>query len=760
MYLEWYALLCIRSPERRDISQLNSENDMNDINITTYRGFSTVSGTTTLTAVIEGIRQGAYAHLIRRIEDQLRLGNVAKAEEIKRQLPFFTLTAHYAECRRSHSITGYEHVLTIDVDKLTDEQLEPMRRLLEADPCVLACFLSPKRHGYKIFLYPDSAYARRLRETTFSVPALSYAELEKYHARIYEVGRAHIETLLGVPVDTSGKDPGRGFFTSFDPLAYLNIDLLGMIPEQGCLVVADEEKEKVVGGRVVGGRVVGDRVMGGKGVMEDKGGGEFAVEPWVEIEYKKALSTTRRSEKFCPGNRNVFLFTLGNRCYRKGLDESTVCRLAERDFGGTDLDVSGAVHNAYTYVSKTDAAEKAKEEKVPVIRRVMDFLDERYDVRRNVVLDRLEFRVTAGDGAGGAGDAPLAGYMPLRTKDLNSIYVDLQMADINCTQNNLKSIIDSGYPHDFHPFEDYLFGLPAWDGVTDYIGLLADTIKTEDRAFWRDSFRRWLVGAVACVLDDTKVNQLVLILFGGQGKGKSTWIRRLLPPQWKEYYYNGMLNPDNKDDMLQLPTRFLINMEEFEGVKPGELAGLKRLVTQDSVILRKVYDTQAVAFPRRASLIASTNNRQCLQDISGNRRFLPSSVLEVDYSAAVNYTGIYSQALSLLRTGFRYWYEGEEIDSLNEHNEHHRMKDPVEENLFVYFRKALPEDTQVKWMPAAAILAKLSIFGKIQVNRYAQQSLVAALEKYEFKTRVNDQGTTEYEVVVFQGDEVERRFEE
>ena len=33
---------------------------------------------------------------------------------------------------------------------------------------------------------------------------------------------------------------------------------------------------------------------------------------------------------------------------------------------------------------------------------------------------------------------------------------------------------------------------------------------------------------------------------------------------------------------------------------------------------------------------------------------------------------------ALLKGGFRYWYEGEEIEQLNKHNERHRMKDPVE----------------------------------------------------------------------------------
>ena len=61
------------------------------------------------------------------------------------------------------------------------------------------------------------------------------------------------------------------------------------------------------------------------------------------------------------------------------------------------------------------------------------------------------------------------------------------------------------------------------------------------------------------------------------------------------------------------------------------------------------------------------------------------------------------------------------------------MKDPVEENLFVFFRKPLPEDLQVKWLPASVILTKLSIFGKVQVNPHTQLVLVQALEKVRIR---------------------------
>ena len=159
------------------------------------------------------------------------------------------------------------------------------------------------------------------------------------------------------------------------------------------------------------------------------------------------------------------------------------------------------------------------------------------------------------------------------------------------------------------------------------------------------------------------MNQLVIILYSEQGKGKSSWIRRLLPPEWKEYFYNGIIDPSNKDDARLLATRIIINMEEFEGVKPGELAALKRIIAQDNVTQRKAYDIEAFTLPRHCSFIASTNNRQCLQDIGGNRRFLPITITGIDYHTPVNHPGIYAQALALLKGGFRYWYEGEEIET-------------------------------------------------------------------------------------------------
>ena len=127
-------------------------------------------------------------------------------------------------------------------------------------------------------------------------------------------------------------------------------------------------------------------------------------------------------------------------------------------------------------------------------------------------------------------------------------------------------MIDSNYAKEFNPYTDYLYALPPWDG-TDYIAQLADTLTTENRELWQEGFKRWIVGLVDCALSDEDMNQLVIILYSEQGKGKSSWIRRLLPPEWKEYFYNGIIDPSNKDDA---PPARHANHHQHGGVRRRE----------------------------------------------------------------------------------------------------------------------------------------------------------------------------------------------
>lgn len=711
---------------------------MEKINVTTYRGFSNVSGETSFHQDIADIRNGKYAPLIQQIAALVAQGRIEEANTLKKRLPFHTVTANYREKRLAYSIVRYNLLVTLDADDIAESRIEEIRARINEAPDTVANFLSPKQHGFKFFVCPQTEYARRLRAELMQ-GEISYARLEEIHLKLYNATKEHYEALLGMEIDGSGKDISRGYFLSYDPQAFLNTTLMEKMEPFEVRILAPEKNEK----KPRTPRTAPAKgATGGGGISAVPAGesGEVKAEPWEKLLFSKAVTSVKRMMRFKQGNRDNFIFALGNKCYSVGLDEKVAAYLAQKQFGKDGFDAETPLRNAYTYTDKTTETAMSREDKRPKIAQVMGFLEENYGIRRNLILDRLEFMPYK---------RPVMEekvYRPMRAKDYNSIFVDLQMAGIHCYQNFLKSVIDSNFAKEFNPFQDYLYELLPWDG-TDYIGQLADTLQTEDQALWKEGFRRWIVGMVACALSDKEMNQLVLILYSEQGRGKSTWIRNLLPPEWKEYFYNGALDLANKDHERLLATRIIINMEEFEGVRPGELANLKRFISQENVTQRKAYDAEAFTLARHASFIGSTNNRQCLQDIGGNRRFMPVSVKGVDYRTPVNHDGIYSQALALLQSGFRYWYEGGEIDELNRHNELHRMKDPVEENLFVFYRQPLPEDLSVQWLPAAVMLTKLSIFGKVQVNQYSQQILVKTLAKYGFRSRRNEQGTTEYEVV-------------
>ena len=718
---------------------------MEQIPVTAYSGFSKVRGKINLGRVIGNIRNGVHAQNVFKVRMLVSQGKTEAANNVKRQLPFYTVTATYREKRLAYSMTGYNHVILLDIDDLPEDRLDGVRKKINGDTNTLASFLTPKGHGFKVFVFLKTEYAIRLRkrltEKLEETGKVEFALLEKHHLEMYNECKRYYEELLGVKVDASGKDISRGFFTSYDDKAYLNEELMKEVDETVTNIVLPEESTE---------KKKGKKEKREKAEKEKR---KTEVEPWERMEFNKAVLAVKRISKFEEGNRDNFLFTLGNKCYAKGLDEEVAVRLTREKFGQQGMDVDTPLHNAYTYTDKTQKAAEKKEEKTDTINQVIDFLKTHYDIRRNVILDRLEYldfnekeEIWKGK------------FRPMRARSYNSIFLQLQLAGIKCYRNFLQAVIDSSYAREFNPFMDYIGKLKPWDGVTDYIGQLADTVQAEDQEFWRKSFRRWFVGMLAGALQEEAVNHLVIILYSEQGKGKSTWIRRLLPPEWREYYRNGMVEPGNKDHQILLSTHLIISMEEFEGVKPGDVAGLKRTITQESVTERKAYDTQAYNYVRHASFIASTNNRQCLQDIGGNRRFLPSAIKSLDYRTPVNYEGIYAQAYALLKEGYKYWYEGEEIEELNRHNEQHRMKDPVEENLFVYFRKPEEEDMHVKWMPAAAILSKIAIFGKIQVNRQTTQTLVLSLEKYRFETRRDNQGSIEYKVVDRMEDEIQKEW--
>jgi predicted P-loop ATPase len=249
----------------------------------------------------------------------------------------------------------------------------------------------------------------------------------------------------------------------------------------------------------------------------------------------------------------------------------------------------------------------------------------------------------------------------------------------------LKNLLISDFSTIYNPFEEYLFNLPKWDGKTDHIENLAYTVHTTNNTFWKKAFKKWMVSVVGSLIKEDILNHQMIVLSGRQGIGKTTWIKRLLPKDLSKYFFSGSINPNDKDTMIYLSECVLIDLDELENLQRKEVGSLKTVLTKTQIKVRRPYDVFPTDYPRRASFIGSINGKDFLNDYTGSRRYLCFDVSRFDLDHDVNIDLVYSQALSLFRSGFKHWFEGKDIEEIEENNRQFEIRSVEEEQLLELF---------------------------------------------------------------------------
>ena len=140
-------------------------------------------------------------------------------------------------------------------------------------------------------------------------------------------------------------------------------------------------------------------------------------------------------------------------------------------------------------------------------------------------------------------------------------------------------------------------------------------------------------------------------------------------------------------------------------MRPAELNQLKAAVTMPSIDERAAYARFHEHRRHIASFCGTGNNAQFLSDPTGNRRWLPFEVQEIrsPRDEPFRHDLFFSQAVSLLRSGFRFWFSKEEIQELSSHNRQFETPRLEQELVMLYFRKP-GENEHGQFMPTARIM--------------------------------------------------------
>lgn len=184
----------------------------------------------------------------------------------------------------------------------------------------------------------------------------------------------------------------------------------------------------------------------------------------------------------------------------------------------------------------------------------------------------------------------------------------------------------------FDPVVDYLRSL-RWDGRPRLGRMLIDYFGAEDDPHGLNSSVSTLmmVAAVRRALHPGAKFDIVVVLEGVQGSGKSTAIRVLAGDDF--YTDMSILNADARQQMELMRGIWFYELAEMADKQKADLDKLKSFLSRQSDKARMAYGFEAEEDPRRCIFIGTTNSGQYLRDPTGNRRFLPVKTGRIDLEA-------------------------------------------------------------------------------------------------------------------------------
>ncbi len=181
-----------------------------------------------------------------------------------------------------------------------------------------------------------------------------------------------------------------------------------------------------------------------------------------------------------------------------------------------------------------------------------------------------------------------------------------------------------GIRQNVHPLKNYLDGL-KWDGKHRTETWLIEASDLEDTPYNRAVSRLLLYAAVGRVMSPGIKFDTMFILEGPQGGGKSTLIR-FLADTWAAEGLPPITGQNHKDVISAMRGKWLIEIEELSAMKKSDVDELKSFLSRTEDRARLPYEEETRTFPRCCIFIGTTNTKEYLTDLTGNRRHLPLDV--------------------------------------------------------------------------------------------------------------------------------------
>ena len=256
-----------------------------------------------------------------------------------------------------------------------------------------------------------------------------------------------------------------------------------------------------------------------------------------------------------------------------------------------------------------------------------------------------------------------------------------------------------------------------WDGNEEAIAnLLPSYLGAEQSPLNTWIMEHMILGIIKRIFEPGSKFDEMMILVGGQGIGKSTFVRYMaLEDDW----YASLGSIQGKDSVINMMGKAVIEIEEFVALRNVRTQGeAKSFISKSKDTIRLPYGHNSSDILRTCVLIGTTNEYNFLHDHTGERRYLPiechgdkrsktiypvkselDGMTEEKYNQEVkaDFLQAFAQGYYIYKNNLHEWSVPSELeDELKRQQEQFKYLDPNEEALR-YFLNITKENSDMPY---------------------------------------------------------------
>lgn len=662
----------------------------------------------------------------------------ALADNTKLMMPGITASALMdGQGKQVANILKPTYWLAVDIDKIPDEKMQEVITKADNDPYVMVRYVTASGHGLRILA----------RYKPFDDPEVTAVELFDVVVR---KAMDYFSILLGVPADEKCCDITRMCGLAHDPTAYFcwNSKPFELESKDIKRLYFKKSMAEKYERRSSRRRKPSQKMVSLAKHIPTIDEAAPAIE--------KLLETWGKA--FEPSRHNDYVYNFGLTCLKYDIDQKEATDYADQHFSAQYPKTVSVMNQAYKHQEQRGTWQFMRKGesygKKPSMKMLKQWLSMRYEFHRNEVTGYYE--VCSRDVLKGK----FHRWTRMDDNIENSLWIEMEEDGLQTQQPRLHSLINSDFSEKYNPLLDYLTALPAWDGKTDYIQMLADRIHIADtdgahhtQEDFRYFFKKWFVAMVVTWVTDTVVGQTILIFVGKGGLFKTTFFDKLLPKLLHDYFINeSTASYTDKDFMEAMASKALMCLDEFETAFGKNLSAFKSCVTKLFFSIRRPYDKYRTELPHRAAMCGTSNSVQIISE-EENRRYSPWLIESIDspIDHPIDYQHVYAQAVALGKEvmerqrkhedGWVFWLTTEDIEMMREHNKMFMISNYMEDQILRYYR--VPgkdvEARYIKFRYSSEILERIG--GCPALSRYIyQQNLASTLLRLGFERKRRSKG--------------------